>query len=396
MKITVLGGGVIGLCSAYYLVKKGHTVTVVDSAQGVGLGSSYGNGGQLSYGLTDPLGKPNLLKKLPSIFFNADPALMFKHPLNLRTMVWGFKFLRECSASKHEKNTLDLLGLALQSKKLLDGLRQDIGDDFSYVKSSKIVLYEDAQSLAKEVSFLPKKLKNGSDNLHLSLSEAINLEPAIENFKLDIKGAIFSEQDEVGDSLVFCKKLFEWLQENNTKFIFNRRVEKLATWKNKVTGYFSEGKLYETEQIVSCLGSFTNQITDHPTNVLPVKGYSITLNPGKKQFSKSITLADKRILFTRLGDKIRMTGFADFVGLSDYKEQKRLDLLLSLSKKIAPDIADYESGELNSWSGFRPLTPSSYPIIGPTSKTGLHINSGQGFYGWTLACASGKRLADFF
>ena len=120
---------------------------------------------------------------------------MFKHPLNLRTMVWGFKFLRECSASKHEKNTLDLLGLALQSKKLLDGLRQDIGDDFSYVKSSKIVLYEDAQSLAKEVSFLPKKLKNGSDNLHLSLSEAVNLEPAIENFKLDIKGAIFSKQE---------------------------------------------------------------------------------------------------------------------------------------------------------------------------------------------------------
>ena len=396
MKITVLGGGVVGLCSAYYLVKRGHAVTVVDSAEEVGLGSSYGNGGQLSYGLTDPLGKPNLLKKLPSIFFNADPALMFKHPLDLRTIGWGLKFLKECSESNHKKNTLDLLGLALQSKKLLYSMRQDIGDDFSYFKSSKIVLYEDEQSLAKEVSFLPRKLKNGSDNLHLSLSEAINLEPAIENLKLDIKGAIFSEQDEVGDSLVFCKKLFEWLQNNNTKFVFNRRVEKLATWKNKVTGYFSEGKLHETEQIVSCLGSFTNQITDHPTPVLPVKGYSITLNPGKKEFTKSITLADKRILFTRLGDKIRITGFADFVGLSDYKEQQRLDLLLSLSKKIAPDLADYNSRNLTSWSGFRPLTPSSYPIIGPTSKTGLHINSGQGFYGWTLACASGKRLAEFF
>jgi D-amino-acid dehydrogenase len=286
--------------------------------------------------------------------------------------------------------------LALESKKLLEALRQDIDDDFSCVKSSKIVLYEDAESLAKEVSFLPKKLKNGSDNVYLSLSEAVDLEPAIENFKLDIKGAIFSEQDEVGDSLVFCQKLFNWLQDNNTKFVFNRRVEKLATWKNRVTGYFSEGQLYETEQIISCLGPFTSQIIDHPTPVLPVKGYSFTLNPGKKQFSKSITLADKRILFTRLGNKIRITGFADFVGLSDFKEQERLDLLLSLSKKIAPDLADFNSGELTSWSGFRPLTPSNYPIIGPTSKTGLHINSGQGFYGWTLACASGKRLAEFF
>ena len=396
MKITVLGGGVIGLCSAYYLVKKGHSVTVVDSAQGVGLGSSYANGGQLSYGLTDPLGKPNLLRKLPSMFFNSDPALMFKHPLNFRTISWGLKFLKECSTSNHEKNTLDLLDLALESKKLLDALRQDVDDDFSCFKSSKIVLYEDAQSLAKEVSFLPKKLKNGSDNIHLSLSEAVNLEPAIENLNLDIIGAIFSEQDEVGDSFLFCKNLFNWLQDNNTKFVFNRRVEKLATWKNRVTGYFSEGQLYETKQIVSCLGSFTNQISGYPTSVLPVKGYSITLNPGKKQFSKSITLADKRILFTRLGNKIRITGFADIVGLSDFKEQERLDLLLSLSKKIAPDLADYNSGKLSSWSGFRPLTPSSYPIIGPTSKTGLHINSGQGFYGWTLACVSGKRLAEFF
>ena len=116
MKITVLGGGVIGLCSAYYLVKNGHSVTVVDSAKGVGLGSSYANGGQLSYGLTDPLGKPNLLKKLPSIFFNSDPALMFKHPLNFRTISWGLRFLRECSTSNHERNTLDLLELALESK----------------------------------------------------------------------------------------------------------------------------------------------------------------------------------------------------------------------------------------------------------------------------------------
>lgn len=396
MKITVLGGGVIGLCSAYYLVKKGHSVTVVDSAQGVGYGSSYGNGGQLSYGLTDPLGKPNLLKKLPSMFLNYDPALMFKHPLNFRTIIWGLKFIRECSASRHKKNTIDLLNLALESKKLLAALQQDIGDDFSCVKSSKIVLYEDAKSLADEVSFLPKKLKNGSDNTHLSFSEAVDLEPAIESLKLDIKGAIFSDQDEVGDSFIFCQNLSKWLQDNKTRFIFNRRVEKLAIWKDRVTGYFSEGKFYEADQIVSCLGSFTDKIIDHPIPVLPVKGYSITLNPGKRQLSKSITLADKKILFTRLGSKIRITGFADFVGLTDYKEQERLDLLLSQAQEIAPDLADYNSGELISWSGFRPLTPSNYPVIGPTSKTGLYVNSGQGFYGWTLACASGKRLAEFF
>ena len=105
--------------------------------------------------------------------------------------------------------------------------------------------------------------------------------------KLDIKGAIFSEQDEVGDSFIFCQNLSKWLQDNKTRFIFNRRVEKLAIWKDRVTGYFSEGKFYEADQIVSCLGSFTNKIVDHPIPVLPVKGYSITLNPGKKQLFKN-------------------------------------------------------------------------------------------------------------
>ena len=396
VKITVLGSGVIGLCSAYYLVKKGHYVTVVDAAQGVGMGASFGNGGQLSYGLADHLAKPALLKKLPSIFLNSDSALKFKHPINFRTFKWGLKFLRECSGTRHKKNTLDLLNLALESKKLLESMRQDIEDDFSYVKRSKIVLYEDEESLANEVSFLPLKLKNGSDNVLLSFSEAADLEPAIKSLKMDIKGAIFSEQDEVGDPLIFCQNLFKWLQNNNTQFVFNRSVEKLAIWKNKVTGYFSEENFYQTDLIVSCLGSFTDKLIKHSIPILPVKGYSLTLNPGKKEFSRSITLADKRILFTRLGEKVRITGFADFVDLSNYKEKERLDLLTSLSQEIAPDLADYNSGQLTSWSGFRPLTPSGFPIIGPSSKEGLYINSGQGFYGWTLACASGRRLANFF
>ena len=396
VKITVLGSGVVGLCSAYYLVKKGHSVTVVDAAQGVGMGASYGNGGQLSYGLADPLAKPALLKKLPSIFLNADSALMFKHPINFRTVKWGLKFLRECSSSRHKKNTLDLLNLALESKELLESMRQDIEDDFSYVKRSKIVLYEDAESLANEVSFLPQKLQNGSDNIFLSFSEAADLEPAIKSLKFDIKGAIYSEQDEVGDSLIFCQNLFKWLQNNNTQFAFNRSVKKLGIWKNKVTGYFSEGNFYQTDLIVSCLGPFTDKLIKHSTPVLPVKGYSLTLNPGEREFSTSITLAEKKILFTRLGEKVRITGFADFVDLSNYKEKERLDLLISLSQEIAPDLADYNSGQLISWSGFRPLTPSSFPIIGPSSKEGLYINSGQGFYGWTLACASGHRLANFF
>ena len=160
MKITVLGAGVIGLTTAYYLVKKGHEVTVIDSKDQAGAGSSYANGGQLSYSFSDPLGKPSLLKKLPSIFFNRDSALQLSHPLNLSTLKWGMKFLKECTKQNHKKNSLDLLDLSIKSKFLLEALEQDIKEDFLHKKSSKIVIFENKDSLKNEVNFLSEKTKN--------------------------------------------------------------------------------------------------------------------------------------------------------------------------------------------------------------------------------------------
>ena len=396
MKITVLGAGVIGLSTAYYLTKQGHEVTVVDSKDQAGKGSSYANGGQLSYSFSDPLGKPSLLKKLRSIFFNRDSALQLGHPLDLQTIKWGLKFLRECTKKSHQKNSSDLLELSLQSKSLLEELEVDVGQDFLHQKSSKIVVYENKDSFKDEVKFLSQKTDKGSDNAFLSPSEILEIEPALKSFNIEIQGALYSKQDETGDPFLFCTMLIQWLKNNGTKVVFNREVKKIESKGNVVQGYLANNEFYKVNNIVVCLGPLTEKVLNIGLSIIPVGGYSLTLNTGEINFSKSITLSDRRVLFTKLGEKVRITGFADFYGGRTNKTEGRLNDLFKLSKEVAPLLSDYNSDNMNSWVGYRPLTPSGVPIIGPASKKGLFINSGHGFYGWTLACASGKRLAAYF
>jgi len=396
VKITVLGAGVVGLTTAYYLIKKGHEVTVVDSKDKPGTGSSFANGGQLSYSFSDPLGKPSLLKKLPSIFFNRDTALQIGHPLNFSTLKWGIKFLKECTKKNHKKNSLDLLELSIKSKSLLEDLREDIKEDFVHKKSSKIVVYENKNSLKTELNFLAEKAKKGSDITFLSASEMINIEPALESLNILPKGALFSEQDETGDPFLFCNILTKWLQENGADVIFNREVQEIEYKNNAVEGYLANNEFFKVSNIVVCLGPMTEKLINSELSIIPVSGYSLTLDPGGVNFCKSITLSDRRMLFTKLGKKIRITGFADFYDDRDNKQNTRTKDLLSLSNKIAPLLADYKSSKIDSWMGCRPLTPSGVPIIGPGSKKGLYINSGHGFYGWTLACSSGNKIADYF
>ena len=396
MHIHVIGAGVVGLTTAYYLVQKGHQVTVIDQEAGVAKGASYANGGQLSYCLSDPLGKPSLFYKFPSVVLGRDPAIKFNPPKNLKSLQWLYKFLIECSKTRHKKNSLDLLELSLLSKSLLKDMLSNIELEFSHKKSSKIVLYEDLITFEKEISFFAEKKKLGSDNKKLSIEDVQRIEPSIESIKGNFVGAIYSKSDEVGDTYLFCKSLYAWLLEQNTSFLFNAKVTKLNKHKNKISSLTINSEELDVENIVICAGAMTESLVTISLPIIPVKGYSLTLLKGELNFSKSITLADKRMLLTRLGDRVRITGFADFLGIDTSQDEERVSQLFALAKDIAPQLADFNGTELEQWAGVRPLTPSSVPIIGPSNNKGIYINSGQGFYGWTLACASGFRLAEFF
>ena len=267
---------------------------------------------------------------------------------------------------------------------------------FRCKKSSKIVLYDDLNTFKKEISFFKEKNKLGSDNQDLSMEEAKGIEPAIESLQENFVGAIYSKSDEVGDTYLFCKNLYSWLLERNTSFLFNSKVTKINKHNKKISSIVINSEELDVETVVICAGIMTDKLVKISSPIMPVKGYSLTLPKGQIDFSKSLTLTDKRMLFTKIGNKVRVTGFADFIGTHNFQDKERILQLFSLAKDVAPHLADYNSTELVEWAGVRPLTPTSFPVIGPSNIKGVYVNSGQGFYGWTLACASGARLAEFF
>jgi len=395
MHIHIVGAGVIGLTTAYYLKKKGHDVTLIDKEDGVAKGSSFANGGQLSYCFSDPLGKPNLISKFYKIASNRDPAIKFGFPNSFDSVKWLISFAKNCKRDAYKNNQLELAELSLASRSLLYDLQKYINFDFDHQKSSKMSLFEGEEEFSYEENLLHKKRLLGNDNVALTIDAAVLKEPCIQSLNRKYVGAIFSESDEVGDTYLFCTSLKNWLEDNGAKFLFNTEIKELVKRKKKLKGLKTNKGFIDSKKLVVCAGTLTGTIIKSPQSITSAKGYSITLPPGAVDFKMSLTLTDQKILFTKLGNNIRITGFADFFynGLSS---KKRLEELLSIARDIAPDLADYDSLRSNTWSGDRPCTPSSIPYIGPSDIEGAFINSGHGFYGWTLSFASGVKISNYF
>ena len=193
----------------------------------------------------------------------------------------------------------------------------------------------------------------------------------------------------------FCKSLKEWLINHGVNFLFKTNVNSLKKNKTKLIGIETDKGFIESNKLIVCAGSLTDRIIETKPHIIPVRGYSLTLPKGSVPFDVSLTLSDQRILFTKLGKKVRITGFADFFSKTQ-DDKKRIQELLRSAKSVAPNLADYDSSSIEAWSGDRPLTPSSIPFIGPSKTQGVYINSGHGFYGWTLSFSSGKKIANYF
>jgi D-amino-acid dehydrogenase len=395
MHIHIIGAGVIGLTTAYYLCEKGHKVTIIEQESNVALGASFANGGQLSYCFSDPLGKPSLLPKLPGIALNRDLAIRFNIPSSYESLRWLMRFAANCTEKNHGKNQLQLAKLSLSSMSLLAKMRDHLNLTFDHQKSSKLALFEKKKDFINEMKSLSLKQSLGNDNKAISIQEAESLEPAISNLTKQYAGAIYSESDEVGDTLLFCKELKDWLIKNGTDFHFETQVIELMKKNSKCYGINTNKGFFETENVIVCAGSLTEKIVQSPSPITSARGYSLTLPKGSVDLDVSLTLSDQRVLFTKLGEKIRVTGFADLF-CKEVDDDKRIQELMDIAQDVAPELADYDSSKIDSWSGDRPLTPSSIPFIGPSKTEGVFINSGHGFYGWTLSFASGKIISNYF
>jgi D-amino-acid dehydrogenase len=397
MHVVVLGAGVVGVTTAYYLSERGHSVTVVDRAETVASGASAGNGGQLSYSFTDAMASPALLSKIPKIMTGLDPAFYVRPSLNTQLVCWGQAFLRQCSGHQNRQNTLAVLQLALRSASLMSELRSQTALEFSFRKAGKLVLQSGHDALTQAAKLCALKRQYGCDARVVTFTEAVRIEPALEFLTNEYAGAVYSENDQVGDSLEFTNALGQWLSLNReVGFKLNTTVQKIVARGGKLAAVETDQESLQADAVVVCLGAWSSQLLDPlgiKTNIYPMRGYSVTLPAVETSNAVSITDPGCKIVFSRLGDRMRIAGFADFVGYRTSADHARTQTLLATARTIAPSIADYAVSSTGEWGGFRPMTPDSQPLLGPSSIGGIHLNTGHGMLGWTLACASGHDVA---
>lgn len=397
MRVVVLGAGVVGVTTAYYLSERGHSVTVVDRAESVASGASAGNGGQLSYSFTDAMASPALFSKFPKMMAGLDPAFYVRPPLNSQLVCWGQAFLRQCSGHQNRQNTLAILQLALRSASLMTELRTQTGLKFSFREAGKLVLLAGKAALTEAAQVCTLKRQYGCDARVVTFAQAAEIEPALNHLENEYAGAVYSKSDQVGDSLEFTTGLSQWLTLNReTDFRLNTTVQKIVTRGNKLAAVETDQGTIQADAVVVCMGAWSSKLLDPlgiKTNIYPMRGYSLTLPASETSNSVSITDPGCKIVFSRLGDEIRIAGFADFVGFRTGMDGVRAQKLYKTARTIAPSIANYDVSSTGEWGGFRPMTPDSRPLTGPSSVEGVHLNTGHGMLGWTLACASAHDAA---
>jgi D-amino-acid dehydrogenase len=390
----VVGAGVVGVSTAYALARRGVTVDLVDREAGPGRGTSYANGAQLSYAYTDTLGSPSLLAKLPWLIAGLDPAIRLKPSFDPEFLAWVLRFLRACSAKQHISGTLATLALAAESRLALHALLERHAIDFNHVVAGKMHLFFDATALSAGRKMSELKRRHGVSQQVLSAAEARAIEPALTDAK-GLMGAVYTPSDAVGDPHLFCRALLNVLTTDygvNTHFGFNIIDVTVSTDGVIVTG--AGGNQIRGRSLVIASGpqatSLLRPLGIHMP-IMPMKGYSITARPGTNAPHVSLTDTARKIVFCRLGDRIRIAGGAELGARDATVDPRRLQGLIQTALASLPNAADLDQIE-TGWAGLRPMTPNSLPMVSQP-RDNVFLNVGHGMLGWTLAMGTAERLS---
>lgn len=395
MKICVLGAGVVGLTSAWWLAEAGHEIVIVDRHAKPGAEASAANGAQLSYGFVAPLASPAMLRKLPSLLLAGEDAIRVSFDLEL--MRWGIRFLRACTASAVETTAAAQLALAELSRIELAQLAERQKLEFGLRTAGKLVLYRDTGDFTAA-----QPAHGGTEQEVLTPDQCLALEPGLRIKASELAGGIYTASEQVGDCAVFCNELFARLRRHErVETRMSTPIDKPVVTRGRLTAVETDRGAIEADLFVLSLGCGSKAFAracgfDLP--IYPIKGHSITINDGGGgSLSHNVTDYSRKIVFAPLGDAtgtaIRVAGFADFKGYDRTLDASRIATLRQATAATLGEMPGLEQ-EVSPWAGLRPTTPDSRPIIGASPVDGLVLNTGQGMLGWTLACGSARLLAD--
>lgn len=394
-EIIVLGAGVVGMATALTLADRGHRVTVVDGARGPGLGTSFANGAQLSFAYTDALASPSVLGQIPRILLGLDPALRFRLHFDPDFVRWTLAFLRNCSAGAFRRNTLAGLALAAQSRRALHGLTERHALDYGHTAPGKIHIYRSAAALAGAQATVALKREAGVNQTLLDPDAAVALEPMLAPVRHEIAGALYTADEEVGDPHRFCISAHEALIRAGGSSMFDLPVEQIEAGSRQPAIITRCGSRVPADRIILAAGAGAPYLARGlgvRLPVQPMKGYSITAPAGAAAPAASITDVANRVVFARLGNRMRIAGLAELGNRDTTVDPRRLRALIDSARTALPQAADYDHIE-SSWAGLRPMTPDSLPITRPIAP-GVIANTGHGGLGWTYAAGSAERVAQ--
>lgn len=398
MKTLVLGGGVLGVTSAYYLAKAGHEVTVVDRADDLGTQATAGNAGLIAPGHSFAWASPAAPRMLLRSLLGEKTAIRVKLRPDPELWLWGIKFLRECTADRARRNTLVKLRLCQYSQAAQDELVSGEGIEYHAITRGVLYVYRDQEELETGAAKMKLLQDNGQKQEILDADKVVKIEPALAPNKDKIAGAVYGLSDASGDSQLFTRNLAEVCERTyGTTFVLGTDVKSLVTSGDRVVAAVTDGGILSADNYVLSLGMRSPRLAKTVGVKLPMypaKGYSVTFPVLDPDQTPEVGGVDEATLvaWSRLGDQFRMSSTAEFSGYDPRWRADDFSNILGFALDFFPGAADYSRGSFRSC--FRPMTPDGPPIIGRGHHRNLYYNTGHGHMGWTMACGSSRLLAD--
>lgn len=402
--IAVLGAGVIGINTAYWALRAGKSVCVIDRQPIAGIETSYANGGQISVSHAEPWANPGTPLKALKWLFDKDAPLLFRPRLDVHQWLWLAKFAVECLPSRADRNTIEIVKLATESRALLGEIRERENIRYDQRMLGILHFYRDAKEYKSAVRVAELMGRYGCERNVIDREEVVRLEPAFAEHKEKIVGATYTAADESGDAKKYTQELAAvCARSNNARFLYGSEVVALEADRRggTVAGIevaTPEGfRRVRARDVILSLGSYSAPFLRKygvDLAIYPAKGYSVTvpIEPGSVTPQISLTDDQYKLVYSNLGDRLRIAGTAELSGYSRALNLGRCEAIRRNVRTLFPRAGAFDKAQF--WSGLRPATPSNVPYVGRTKYRNLWLNTGHGTLGWTMGAGSGKRIVD--
>lgn len=402
MKVAVLGSGIIGTATAWWLSQAGHDVVVIDRESGPAQETSRANGCQISVSYAEPWATPQTPLRMLKWLMQKNAPLSFRPRFDLRQWAWGLAFLRECLPSRLAPNIQAMVAMAQYSLQTLQFMRAELGIEYNHLERGILNFYRDEEEFDASQKAADVMRNFGVDRRIVGPDEIIQIEPALASMRDSMVGGDYTAEDESGDVYLFTTTLAERARQAGVQFCYSTQVNRLLAAGGQVQGVevIRPDGLFDNvtaDVYVAALGCWTPNFVAPlgiPCQVYPAKGYSATFTIVDESRAPMVSLTDSahKVVYSRLGNRLRMAGVAELGGYSRALNTIRCENMSGLARELFPTALDFDN--VQYWSGLRPSTPSNVPLIGRTRISNLYLNTGHGTLGWTMGVGSGRALAD--